>query len=204
MKYLVLVSLLFGSFAFAQEDSTYTSHQDEIAAWQMELNTQYADSAHSPLKEADRQEFESLDFFPIDSTYRVVAKFERAKKAKPFKMKTTTDRRPVYETYGIATFNLNGKTVVLPIYQNHRLRGIPMYKDHLFLPFTDLTNGGESYGGGRFLDLSIPEGNTIVIDFNKAYNPYCLYNNKYSCPVPPSENHVDLEIKAGVKTWDKH
>lgn len=204
MKYFTLLLSILPLIAFAQQDSTYVSHQDEIATWQAELNAHYADSAQSPLKEADRMEFESLDFFPIDSTYRVVAKFKRAKKAKPFKMKTTTKRRPVYETYGTATFRLNGKKVVLPIYQNHRLRSLPMYKDHLFLPFTDLTNGGESYGGGRFLDLSIPEGNTIVIDFNKAYNPYCLYNEKYSCPVPPSENHVDLEIKAGVKTWDKH
>ncbi|MEZ4687046.1 MAG: DUF1684 domain-containing protein [Bacteroidia bacterium] len=204
MKQIIPFFFLLTAVAFAQNDSSYTSHRAEIEAWQAQLNAEYADSAHSPLKEADRLEFESLDFFPIDSVYRVVAQFKRAKKARPFEMKTTTDRRPIYEPFGTATFELHGEKVVLHIYQSHKLRAIPMYKDHLFLPFTDLTNGGESYGGGRFLDLHIPEGDSIVIDFNKAYNPYCLYNDKYSCPVPPSENHVDLEVKAGVKTWAKH
>jgi uncharacterized protein (DUF1684 family) len=204
MKEFLFTMFMVPVLVFGQYDSIYTSHRAEIAAWQAALNADYADSAHSPLKEADRLAFESLDFFPIDSTYRVVATFKRAKKAKPFKMKTTTNRRPVYESYGTASFILHGKKVVLHIYQNHRLRTIPIYKDHLFLPFTDLSNGVESYGGGRFLDLKIPDADTIIIDFNKAYNPYCLYNEKYSCPVPPKENHVDVAVKAGVKIWDKH
>ena len=76
--------------------------------------------------------------------------------------------------------------------------------DHLFLPFTDNTNGVETYGGGRYIDLKIPAGNTINIDFNKAYNPYCAYSDKYSCPIPPPENHLDIEIKAGIKLTDHH
>ncbi|MNH33262.1 hypothetical protein D3C86_1572800 [compost metagenome] len=114
-------------------------------------------------------------------------------------MPTTTARKPVYEKYGEAHFKLNGKDLVLSIYQSHSLREKAEYKDHLFLPFMDLTNGEESYGGGRFLDLTIPEDDTIVIDFNKAYNPYCAYNHKYSCPIPPKENDMNTEIKAGVK-----
>jgi len=75
------------------------------------------------------------------------------------------------------------------------------YEDYLFLPFTDATNGNETYGGGRYIDLSIPNGDQIVIDFNKAYNPYCTYNKKYSCPIVPSQNALDIEIFAGVKAF---
>jgi len=74
----------------------------------------------------------------------------------------------------------------------------------LFLPFTDLTNGTVSYGGGRYIDLKIPEEeDAIVIDFNTAYNPYCAYSPRYSCPIPPEENHLEIEIPVGVKQYDK-
>ena len=80
------------------------------------------------------------------------------------------------------------------------------YANYLFLPFNDNTNGKTSYGGGRFIDLEIPEAGskTIVIDFNKSYNPYCAYNHKYSCPIPPSENNLNVEISAGVKAYKEH
>ena len=88
----------------------------------------------------------------------------------------------------------------LNIYQNHRLRKMEKYRNHLFLPFTDLTNGEETYGGGRYIDLSIPDSDTIIIDFNKAYNPYCAYSSTRSCPIPPRENDLDLKVEAGVRT----
>ena len=77
------------------------------------------------------------------------------------------------------------------------------YKDYLFFPFTDLTNGEESYSGGRYIDLHIPEGEEIVIDFNKAYNPYCAYASGFSCPIVPKENHLSLRITAGIKYQQK-
>jgi uncharacterized protein len=80
----------------------------------------------------------------------------------------------------------------------------PEYKDYLFLPFTDLTNGVQTYQGGRYLDLRIPQGDEIVIDFNQSYNPYCAYSGRYSCPVVPSENHLDMEVLAGVKSLGKY
>jgi hypothetical protein len=73
------------------------------------------------------------------------------------------------------------------------------YEDFLFLPFNDYTNGNETYGGGRYLDLRIPDGSTIILDFNKAYNPYCAYTDRYSCPVPPKENSITTYIYAGVQ-----
>ncbi len=78
------------------------------------------------------------------------------------------------------------------------------FENYLFLPFTDLTNGNGTYGGGRYIDLEIPKGDTMVIDFNKSYNPYCAYNGKYSCPIPPKENDLNIAIKAGVKNYSKH
>ena len=75
------------------------------------------------------------------------------------------------------------------------------YRDYLFLPFTDKTNGSETYTGGRYIDLSIPEGDTLEINFNKAYNPYCAYNPKYSCPIVPGVNALDTEVRAGVKAF---
>jgi uncharacterized protein len=89
----------------------------------------------------------------------------------------------------------------LNIYRNIDLSKKKEYKNYLFLPFLDLTSGNESYGGGRYIDMRIPKGNIITIDFNKAYNPYCAYNHKYSCPVVPDENNLNIEIKAGVKKF---
>ena len=77
------------------------------------------------------------------------------------------------------------------------------FKKHLFLPFTDLTSGVESYGGGRYIDLEATDKDTMIVDFNQAYNPYCAYNEKYSCPIVPEENDLKVEIKAGVKAFKK-
>lgn len=175
------------------------SHQEEIMRFQKELNDEFKNSEKSPLTAKEKKKFTGHSFYPINENYRVVAKFVRADNALPFQMQTTTDRLPTYEKYGEAIFELDGKTITLSIYQSHDLRKTEKYKNHLFLPFTDLTNGHETYGGGRYLDLTIPTGDTIVIDFNKAYNPSCAYNAKYSCPVPPKGNALKLPIPAGLK-----
>ncbi len=178
-----------------------TSYEEEIRSWQNELNSEYADPKASPLEKKDLKKFEGLEFFPIAEKYRIVAEFEFTPFEKPFTIPTTTERLPVYVQYGIAHFELEGQKVNFPVYQNLELREQEEYKDYLFAPFTDQTNGFESYGGGRYIDLRIPKGDTIVLDFNKAYNPYCAYNGKYSCPIPPAENDLALRIEAGVKAW---
>jgi hypothetical protein len=172
--------------------------------FQRELNAEYKDASTSPLKEADIKHFNGLEFFKFDSTYVVTAKFERFPYEKPFEMKTSTERRPVYVKYGELTFNLKGKWYKLNIYQNNGLIETEGYEDYLFLPFSDETNGLESYGGGRYMDARFPDGDTMVIDFNKAYNPYCAYNDKYSCPIVPRENYLKTRIEAGVKAFGKH
>jgi uncharacterized protein (DUF1684 family) len=75
------------------------------------------------------------------------------------------------------------------------------YVDYLFLPFSDATNGNETYSGGRYIDLRIPTSDSVLIDFNKAYNPYCAYNPKYSCPIVPKQNRLPIPVRAGVKAF---
>jgi len=175
----------------------------EILDFQFKLNEEFKNPETSPLPDRYRKEFESLDFFQPDTNYIVRAKFVLTPEAIPFLMPTTTDRKSGEVVYGIAHFQLNGKEHRLEIYQNRKLQLEEGFKDYLFLPFSDQTNGNESYTGGRYIDLSIPKSNSIVIDFNKAYNPYCAYNKKYSCPIVPSVNALDIRVLAGVKDFKK-
>lgn len=211
MKYihLALIGLLpLLSFSQSSSDSLVITTTDslksvdildqELTAFQKEINTDYADPDKSPLEKEDLEVFTGLDFFTFDSTYVVQAQFIRTEDSKPFKMKTTTSRKPVYTKYGEAHFVINDTSYSLNIYQSKSLMANEEFKDYLFLPFTDLTNGDESYGGGRFIDLKIPASDSFEIDFNKAYNPYCAYNHQYSCPIPPAENHLEVKIRAGV------
>lgn len=181
-----------------------TEYIEELKAYRAEMNQKFADSATSPLTSDGLRDFHGLDFFDINKKYQVEARFVLNPDPEPFEMETTTTRRPIYLKYGEAHFTLDGQSYMLEIYQSERARKMTEFKEHLFLPFKDYTNGGDSYGGGRFLDLKIPEGETIIIDFNKAYNPYCAYNHKYSCPVPPDVNHLAIEIPAGVKAYADH
>jgi uncharacterized protein (DUF1684 family) len=195
----IIFTMLFVSSMFGQNDKKIS----EALAFQEKMNAEFSDKLHSPLTEEDLASFSKLDFFPVDPDMVVTAKLKFHKNSQPFKMATTTDRQPIYKLYATASFTLNGKAHQLEIYQNQKLILSTDYEDYLFLPFTDKTNGESSYGGGRYIDLSIPEGDTIVIDFNRAYNPYCAYNAKYSCPIPPKVNDLDTEIKAGVMAY-KH
>lgn len=172
--------------------------------FQRELNSEYKDASTSPLKKKDLKTFSALDFFAVNDKFKVTASFKLTPDSKPFKMATSTTRTPIYKRYGIATFKLNGKEYSLEVYQSQDPNRDPKSKDDLFLPFTDETNGFASYGGGRYVDLKIPAGNTIEINFNNAYNPYCAYSDRYSCPVPPRVNFLKTEINAGVKAFEKH
>lgn len=176
---------------------------EAVLKFQRELNEEYKDPEKSPLPDRYRKNFNGLDFFPVDTNYVVIAKFVRTPEALPFMMPTTTGRTSKETVYGIAHFSLNGKEHQLEIYQNKKLMLEEKYRDYLFLPFLDGTNGEETYGGGRYIDLSIPDTDFIVIDFNKAYNPYCAYNKKYSCPIVPTINNLSTKVEVGVKAFVK-
>ncbi|MEP0365798.1 MAG: DUF1684 domain-containing protein [Cyclobacteriaceae bacterium] len=199
-KSMLALSILFYTLSTAAQ----TDYMAETKAWQSKMNAEFADSEESPLDEKDRAHFKKLKFYPISEKFVVTASFRLTPDAKPFKMPTSTDRLPEYVKYGIATFTIGTDTLELSIYQNVELSKQEEYKDYLFAPYKDRTNGNGSYGGGRYMDVEKPEGETIVLNFNKSYNPYCAYSDRYSCPIPPRENFLNTKIKAGVKAWKKH
>ncbi|MCB0463866.1 MAG: DUF1684 domain-containing protein [Flavobacteriaceae bacterium] len=171
--------------------------------YQKEQNAKFKDATTSPLTDKDRKYFKGLDFFKFDSTYIVKALLKRTPDTEWFNMKTTTERLSKERVFGVLNFEINGKSFSLNVYQGEENMQTKGLEDYLFLPFLDDTNGEESYGGGRYIDLRIPESDTITIDFNRAYNPLCVYNEKYSCPLVPRENYLPIEVKAGVKLFKK-
>ena len=171
--------------------------------FQKKLNAEFKDASISPLKPKDLKNFKGLDFFRFDSSYIVNAQLKRTPDTEWFNMKTTTDRVSKERVFGVLTFELKGKIFQLNVYQGEELMQTEGFEDYLFLPFLDDTNGISTYSGGRYIDLRIPNGDTIEIDFNTAYNPYCAYNEKFSCPLVPRVNFMDLKIEAGVKAFKK-
>ena len=169
--------------------------------FQREMNAKFKDATTSPLSASDLKVFKNLNFFELDSTFVVTGVLKRTPNAEFFEMKTTTNRLSRERVFGIITVNLQNKRYRLNVYQGEENMQSLGNKDYLFLPFIDDTNGEESYAGGRYIDLRIPEGDSIVIDFNKAYNPYCDYNTKFSCPIVPRENYIDIPVKAGLKKF---
>jgi len=199
MKNLVLLFVFVFSVGCAQEKKVIVGETE----FQKEINAEYKDATTSPLKDKDRKIFEGLDFFKFDSVYVVKATLKRTPDSQWFNMKTTTDRVSPERVFGVLTFDLKGGTYELNVYQGKDIMKREGFEDYLFLPFLDNTNGDGSYGGGRYIDLRIPDGDIMNIDFNTAYNPYCAYNDKYSCPIVPRKNYVATEIKAGVKVFQK-
>jgi len=201
MKYLLLLSFFMLCNEISAQDVAVIS---ESEAAQIELNEEFSNSETTILEPEDFKNFHGLEFYPIDEKFIVEANFVRTPNEKPFLMPTNTARTPEYVKYGEAHFSIDGKDFVLNLFKSTQPYDEPGYEDYLFLPFTDLTSGDGSYGGGRFLDQRIPEGDTIIIDFNKAYNPYCAYSARFSCPIPPKENDLLIRIEAGVKAFGKH
>lgn len=200
MKIITITFLLFclAPFTVAQSDE---KPLDEIALYQQDLNDTYKNPVTTILLSKDFKRFKGLEFYPANLKFRVEAIFVRTPNEKPFLMPTTTNRLPKYVKYGEFHFKIDSLDFVLDVFQN--TEPSPGYETSLFLPFTDLTSGDGSYGGGRYLDIEIPEGNPVIIDFNKAYNPYCAYNPGYSCPIPPEQNDMQTRIEAGVKDFLK-
>lgn len=199
--YIVTTLLAIGFQIVALGQNTDSIALAEINNFQHKLNTHYKDKKDSPLTKKDRRKFKEHDFFAVDLNYRVLATIELTPKSDTFGMKTSTERKPLYRQYGLAHFTINGVKCQLSIYQNIKYSQIEGHENSLFLLFNDQTNGQETYGGGRYIDLEMTESDTMVIDFNQAYNPYCHYNSKYSCPIPPAENNMTIPIKAGIKAY---
>lgn len=147
-----------------------------------------------------------MHFFPVNEKYRVKAKIEKVPEAPWFKMETSGQEKKTHRVFAIASFILHDTLVKLHIYQSQQLMGIKQYADLLFIPFTDRTSGEETYANGRYIDASLTDikGDSLVIDFNKAYNPYCAYvSNVYNCPMPPPENDLPVTLRAGEMKFSK-
>ena len=191
----ILLAITYG--AQAQPDSTAVIRESK--KFQLELNKSYKSKKSSPLNPADLRKFKQHDFFPVNMKYVVTAKVTLTPDT-PYKtMPATGSIVNNYRAFALLDFELDGKPCQLTLYQSKELSSNPEYHDHLFLPFTDQTSGSESYGGGRYLDVRIPKGDTMIINFNLAYNPYCAYSNRYSCPRVPANNDLPIAIKAGVR-----
>lgn len=176
------------------------SHLDQIKKERMEKDLEFSDIETSPLTGVESiADFMGLKYYPIDSNYRIEVYAEMATGEKPFKMATTKGHENRYLKYYILHFSLNGQSLELAAFQNLDLIDQKEYKDYLFVPFKDLTNGDETYGGGRYVELNKNGTDTLTLDFNQAYNPYCSYNPRYSCPIPPQENHLPIAVKSGEK-----
>ncbi len=187
--------------AQANEEFDRATYVNALKQERKQKDTEMRNDEHSPIPDEEKSAFEGLHYYSVDLDYHVEASFVRFDQATHFLMKTTTDRLPEYSVYGKLTFKLGDVEYTLNVYQNIELIKKPGFEHYLFLPFNDLTNGNETYGGGRFLDMTDTGGQTLIIDFNKAYNPYCAYNHKYSCPIPPESNNLKVKIKAGEKKY---
>ena len=189
--FIVFISLL--QTASAQKKT----YRDSILAWQQKyINT------HEVVLKNDRK---FLHFYPVDESYRVVASFKKITDEKGFDMNTSSGIKKKHFVYGLLTFKLHDSLVHLYVYQSAALMKQEKLKDYLFVPFGDATSGFESYGGGRYMEFYIPDikNNTVVLDFNKAYNPYCAYTTGFNCPIPPMENLLKVAVPAGEKDFQK-
>ena len=201
MRSLLLTVALFAVSASVYGQSPDTVWLDSLQAYWERTNAEYRDPEHSPLLPEDRASFTELERYAPDPAFKVNANF-RPRTGKSFGMRTTTDRLPTYQAVGILRFELSGRRQRLTVFRNIELSTRPGFENYLFVPFTDPTNAETTYGGGRYIDLQGPLEKTVVLDLNKAYNPYCAYGGRYSCPIPPRENHLTVPVQAGVKAFD--
>ena len=193
-RIVVLTLLIFCSAPlFGQIDSVLY----EIEVHRKKQEEEFRDPKKSPLDKKLRKHFKGLNYYPVNLDYRIKAKFVKTENPLLFKMKTTTTRLPEYLKYGEVHFKLDGEERVLEVYQSPDITKKPGYEEHLFIPFTDETNGVDTYEVGRYLDFRIPTSEDVIIDFNKCYNPYCSYGSAYSCPIPPEVNRLPLKVEVG-------
>ena len=196
---LLMMASLSDGLVYPQEKSSQENIQ-QIREFREKRDRFFMEHPRSPLDDSQRGNFKGLSYYSIDLKYRFKGKIERYKyhimNPKYYaNFLTNKGVKKRYIRYGKFRFQINANEFVVQLYKSPG-------SDHLFIPFRDKTNGDETYEGGRYLDAEIiSPGYKTVIDFNMAYNPSCVYNEKYICIIPPEENNFDVEIKAGEKTF---
>ncbi len=190
---LAAACILLPLCSLGQADADYAK---TIRQHRKHYKQEFLKDPRAPL---NRKGIQKLRFYAPDTAYRVTAAFERDTMAEPFDMPTYSGITKPFVKYGTATFRLKDTTLQLSVYQSLRLIRMPQYRDYLFIPYKDATNGEATYGGGRYMDIRKPDiqQGELVIDFNKSYNPWCAYSDGYNCPVPPADNHLPVAVEAG-------
>ena len=201
-KIFLLLLLLFGFSTTASAQTFYGT--TDVKTFRDGRDKEFRNKDESPLKAEDFPVFKNLNYFPVDKNFRVAADFTRTSDEKYFQMPTSSGKTKRFVKFGVLKFKLGGKDYALNVYQTdaETLKKFPEYADLLFIPFKDATGGKATYGG-RYIDIKTPtSGAKVILDFNLAYNPNCAYgSDRYSCPIPPSENFLQIEISAGEKNY---
>lgn len=151
-----------------------------------------SDRRDSPVKPDEIDQFLPLSYFPIDESYAVPAELEPAPRQVAITMPTSTGKLRTVQRIGTLKFNLRGQPLKLTAFLEEG-------SQRLFVPFSDLTSGAETYQAGRYMNLDPSPSGIYIVDFNIAYNPYCYYNAEYDCPLPPAENRLSVPIRAGER-----
>lgn len=198
----LLIFLTFSGFSLgAEREKTEIKFQQEklVSEWRRERDEFFKNHQRSPLTPTEKKAFKGLKYYPFDPQYLFSGEIKRYNfhinnpdYYATFLTNKGTNKR--YIRYGRFLFQLNGKEYVLQIYKS-------ILSDTLFIPFKDKTNGKETYEGGRYIDAEILPGYRMVLDFNMAYHPSCAYNEKFICVLPPNENMLEIEIRAGEKNY---
>lgn len=185
------------AFSACTENTEDPVYRQAIANERMAINEHFFNPKESPLDSHLFYTFKGIKFFPISEKYKVKASLTLINTDSVFDLPHSHDATKPYKQYAKVSFELLGQKYELLVLEQVVKK--PGAENYLLLPFTDGTSGTETYGGGRYLDLDKTAGLEQTIDFNKAYNPYCLYNSKYTCPIPPKENKLPIRLEAGMK-----
>ena len=195
---LPVVGILFGVLGAAACTSTpadpNAAYVTTLEAERAAKDAAFLRQADEPISAARRQTFLPLKYFPADPAYAVTASFTPAPTRTPLQMPTSTGKMRDMELVGILEFTLKGRQLALGAFVE-----AGQQVDRLFVPFTDLTSGTETYPAGRYLELDRTVTGIYVVDFNRAFHPYCYYNDSYDCPYPPPSNRLPIPVRAGEK-----
>ncbi len=202
---LLFIYVILGSgYTVYAQDTVVADYKTEIEKYRKGINIKLVYDERSPLTIDQKKDFNGLNYFPVKYDYLVKAKLVKEPVQEKLILKTTTDREPEYIKYGKVFFKIDTFNLTLTVYRNPPEKQIAKEDRTLFVPFKDETSGKECYGGGRYIEFELPEeGDSVYLDFNKAYNPYCAYNHRYSCVIPPPENWLPVRIEAGEKKFEE-
>ena len=193
---LVVVAAVAYMFTAAESPEAYVEKIEKERERQFKF---IRFNIESPLTEEQKRTFSKLTFYDINPEYKVKARMISIENKKVREVPLTDGSKQRYIEHAFAEFELGGKTNKLLLLQAMDEAD----KRNFFLAFADATSAAETYGGGRYLNVRQDGKNSITIDFNLAYNPYCAYNPDFACPIPPKENILDIPILAGEKNYTK-